>query len=172
MNNTYKGSVTSLYVNTRGLSKGVKYEVVRNLPDAVIVSNDFGELYKYKKNLLAVVEPVIYTSYYNDVTLPKDMRKISISQGVPSGFDGLRLIELAPSWDLVRLAKSGMYVEYTDRYIEEVLSKLNMEKLVRLLRGSVLLCYEGLDKPCHRHLCSKWFRAGGYEVIEWRNRLQ
>jgi len=48
---------------------------------------------------------------------------------------------------------------YTDAYHQEVLSKLNPADVYRDLKDSVLLCWEGPSKFCHRHIVASWLEA-------------
>lgn len=74
---------------------------------------------------------------------------------------------LVPSFEtLMRYKQSRDEIEYTRRYIEENLSKLDCATVYRQLDGCILLCYEGPNKFCHRHIISKWFRENGFDCHE------
>lgn len=46
---------------------------------------------------------------------------------------------------------------YVQEYWNQVLSKLNPEKVYDELDNSILLCYEDNTKFCHRHIVAAWF---------------
>lgn len=46
---------------------------------------------------------------------------------------------------------------YVQEYWNQVLSKLDPEKVYRELDNSILLCYENNDEFCHRHIVAAWF---------------
>lgn len=46
---------------------------------------------------------------------------------------------------------------YVEEYWKQVLSKLNPKEVYQELDYSVLLCYEGYDQFCHRHIVAAWF---------------
>jgi hypothetical protein len=96
---------------------------------------------------------------------------VGISKTVPPwGIPQRRCESLAPSHLLIndikqlRISKE----EYTERYHEEVLSKLDPKEIFEELgEGAVLLCWEGPDKFCHRHIVGKWLSdAIGIDVEE------
>lgn len=64
---------------------------------------------------------------------------------------------------------------YVQEYWNQVLSKLDPDKVYRKLDYSVLLCYEPSSEFCHRHIVAAWFeillgvnvpelKADGYQV--------
>ena len=117
---------------------------------------------------------MIYTSYFAVANkLPRHIERISIELVTPDWYTGLTYKELAPSYDLLKLAKSGLYDEYIKRY-KAMLDKLDGDEVVEnieLLVGSdniCLLCYERSKKFCHRHLVSEWLRSYGYESEEYK----
>lgn len=46
---------------------------------------------------------------------------------------------------------------YIDKYYEEVLSKLDVNKVYSMLDNKILLCYEAAGAFCHRHIVAAWF---------------
>lgn len=74
------------------------------------------------------------------------------------------LTELAPTKDILALAKAGQFDAYEEAYRTKILGKLNLMDIRRKIttlaydRGgrAVLLCYESPEKFCHRHLVAKW----------------
>lgn len=67
---------------------------------------------------------------------------------------------------LMRYKQNKDEVEYTQRYINENLSKLDCATVYKQLDGCILLCYEAPNKFCHRHIISKWFRENGFDCHE------
>lgn len=65
---------------------------------------------------------------------------------------------LRPSLELLRGWKDGTVTEaeYTGRYYEETLSKLDPQKVFSDLDGKVLLCHEPPGTFCHRRLVAEW----------------
>ena len=70
-------------------------------------------------------------------------------------------------------------IEYTRRYKEEILGKLDPKKVYdeeiahyAKIRGKdkvVLLCYENADKFCHRHIVADWLNESlGTDITEIR----
>lgn len=114
----------------------------------------------------------IYTSYYNKVDKIKEKCEgfdlVSISTSIPEFASDISVNckALAPGWDLVspykNMIKDGgseksAWDIYVEGYNEKVLSKIDCNKLYDLLPDKcVLLCYEGRDKNCHRHLVAQW----------------
>lgn len=92
---------------------------------------------------------------------------ISIARVVPF-WKGDRYRELMPSAELIRDYKDGLINEeqYTIRYKQEVLSKLDPKLVGLLLEGRILLCYEKTGSFCHRHIVAEWLREAGFEVKE------
>ena len=84
---------------------------------------------------------------------------IAISRSVPRSYKGERCLALAPSWNLLNDYKSGKVtdIEYKIRFYDEVLSKLNKEKVRSALDGKVLLCWED-SGFCHRFLVLQWLK--------------
>lgn len=114
---------------------------------------------------------MIYTSYYGNwrkwrnKTIP-----ISIARSTPRGFKGLVYKKLAPSFELLNDWNNRKITEqeYENRYYAEI-ADLDKEEvkneLNKMAFGSdiVLLCYEGKNDFCHRHLAAKWL--GGVEEL-------
>lgn len=97
------------------------------------------------------------TSYYARVKPGKST--ICISRGMPKWATYKRYFPLAPGpW-----FKSVSQEEYITKYFNEILSKLDPQKvwdeLHELTEGEepILLCYEAPDKFCHRRLVALWF---------------
>lgn len=100
----------------------------------------------------------------------KEEEAVAISQGVPKGWKGKRYLKLAPPWSLVKDKSS----EFTKKYYEQVLSRLNAAEVVKELKelageDAILLCWEGPGKFCHRMVVAEWLKIElGIEVKEWQ----
>jgi hypothetical protein len=80
---------------------------------------------------------MIQTSYFaKAASLPN---AVAISQGIPKWYTGARYKPLAPSWEMIHLKDPELYKK---RYYQEVLSKLDPEKVASDLEGCILLCHE------------------------------
>ena len=107
----------------------------------------------------------------SDINLwTKLLRAVAISRTRPKGWTGRVYEPLAPSWRLLQEAKSGEIdeSEYTRRYREEVLSKLDPAAVrADLGEDAVLLCWERAGAFCHRRLVAEWLEEGlGVSVPE------
>lgn len=94
---------------------------------------------------------------------------VSIARTCPEGFMGREYKKLAPSYALLQAYKSnGDTQRYIGAYRHEVLSELDPEEVYQELgEDSILLCWEGRDKFCHRHIVADWFHSTlGIEVVE------
>lgn len=93
---------------------------------------------------------------------------VAISQGIPRwNVKQVRDFKaLAPSWDLVHEKNEDVY---TERYINEVLSKLDAKTIYNQLgEDAVLLCWEKPGEFCHRLIVAEWFeRELGIKVSEF-----
>jgi uncharacterized protein YeaO (DUF488 family) len=83
---------------------------------------------------------------------------ISIAGKSPDFFTGREYLPLAPSWDIYKQYKETNNSNlYTERYIEEILFPLNPKQVYDDLgHYSILLCWEGSNKFCHRRIVAKW----------------
>jgi uncharacterized protein YeaO (DUF488 family) len=115
---------------------------------------------------------MIYTSYIGNLkNIDKDIERISIMRYTPSAIT--KYIDkidtkLAPSGELLEDFKNNSIskLEYTKRYNEEVLSKLDSKKLYKKYDGKVLLCTCKIGNFCHRHLIADKLLKDGYKVLE------
>jgi len=79
---------------------------------------------------------------------------VAISQGIPEWYKGRVYKDLAPSWNLVKIKDAE---EYTRRYKEEVLNRLDPKKVYKDLGDdAILLCWEKPGEFCHRRLVAEW----------------
>ncbi|HOX87719.1 MAG TPA: hypothetical protein PLY04_17185 [bacterium] len=107
---------------------------------------------------------MIYTSYL--AKAGKNPKAVMITRTVPNYFKGLRCIALAPPKHLFGLNDPDLF---TERYREEVLSKLDAKEIAAQFEGMILTCYEGPGKFCHRQVVAQWLREeAGVEVQEWQ----
>jgi len=95
---------------------------------------------------------------------------VAITSGKPKWFKGKYYPLLGPPMQLVKDLKSGKIneQEYTKLYLE-CIKKRNFvptKVLKDLGNDAILLCYEGKDKFCHRHIVAKWLREGGIQIEE------
>jgi hypothetical protein len=97
-------------------------------------------------------ETGVKTSYFSS-KLWYDKNAVAISQGVPGWYKGRVYKSLAPSWELVRIKDTE---EYTRRYREEVLNRLDPKKVYKDLGDAILLCWEKPGEFCHRRLVAEW----------------
>jgi len=109
---------------------------------------------------------MIYTSYFAKARRLRG-RLVSIALYPPRGMKVESEPRLAPSRELLRAYKAGEVDEakYTEIFMRQ-LAKLDPIEIGRKLEGSILLCYEGPGKFCHRHLVAEWLRKAGFRVVE------
>lgn len=83
---------------------------------------------------------------------------ISIANNTPDFYTGQDYPELFPGWDLVNKHKSGDITdeEYEAEYFNNILYKLNIDKVFKDLDNKVLLCWCMRGKFCHRRLVALW----------------
>ena len=109
---------------------------------------------------------MISTSSHNDWQSDK-YRTYSISgnRGKDANYQGKCYPELAPKlsfwkvWhnNIGKISEEENNRYYVQEYWNQVLSKLDPEKVFRDLDYSVLLCYEPNTEFCHRHIVAAWF---------------
>lgn len=99
-----------------------------------------------------------------------DPRAVAISRTRPRGWTGRAYEPLAPPWRLLAEALSGEIdeAEYTRRYREQVLSKLDPAAVrADLGEDAILLCWERPGAFCHRRLVAEWLEENlGVSVPE------
>lgn len=109
---------------------------------------------------------MIYTSYYANIDklVKNGIEPVAISRSVPKNFAGLRLMSLAPTWQMLSMSDA----EY-DRHYEMILRKNNRDLIVKMFEGRdvALLCWEKDVNQCHRKRVAEWLREGGYRVEEF-----
>lgn len=117
---------------------------------------------------------MIKMSYFANIKCSKKLqsRAVCIALYPPKGWKGEVYKDLAPSPKLLEWWKKSKqdpeaWGKYTTRYREETLSKLDVNKVYDELNGKILVCFETMDKPCHRHIVAEWFRDNGYKCNEY-----
>lgn len=120
---------------------------------------------------------MLYTSYYAKTNkIPNVISCISISITTPKWFHKMpKYPKLAPSCTLLNDWKLNKitWEEYTERYIQETLSKLDpnvvLKELMDLVRpfddDVCMMCYE--KTQCHRFIVSDWFICHGIPCKEY-----
>ncbi len=96
------------------------------------------------------------TSYYSKSgSMPN---AVSIAGKAPVWFKGREYKKLAPKyWFFQRYKEDGDEEFYTEQFQKEVLDPLDPKKVFEELgEDAIILCWEGKDKFCHRHLVADW----------------
>lgn len=110
----------------------------------------------------------IKTSYFaNWRKWPKGYEPIGITNRPPPYWGGWNLSELGPSSYLLYQWKHGIITEqgYKDFYLAELNAKFTPEQVLDMLPDKcILLCYEGPNRFCHRHLLVEWLGYGECEI--------
>ena len=116
----------------------------------------------------------IYTGFFAKAEVYESMglRAIGIALKAPPSFTGPSFKPLAPSWTLLSDYRNGLINEwdYTRRYNCEVLGHLSKDAVRDGLdaisggRDVVLMCWEGPNKFCHRHIVAQWLGLVGEEI--------
>ena len=119
---------------------------------------------------------MIYTGYYARLKKYEEagLTSISIAGKAPEFYKGIQYKVFAPSWDIFSKWKSGEInnFQYTDRFNQEILGKLNKEDVRTFLDSFetdiILLCYEKSGDFCHRHIVADWIESElGKQVEEY-----
>lgn len=114
----------------------------------------------------------IYTSYFSNMReiTKRNIVPINIALWPPRFYRGKSLSYVAPSRSILKDTKNNE--EYIARYKNEILSRLDVNKLLRDIeelsqgRDVALLCYEKPGDLCHRHLLAEYMNANGCDVHE------
>jgi len=112
---------------------------------------------------------MIHTSYFANIRNLGIRRLVSISQITPDWANvNEEYKDLAPTKSILFGYKNEEISdeEYTKRYKEEILSKLDPKKVYEDLNGAVLLCYEKRSDFCHRNIVSEWLIENGFKSKE------
>jgi len=97
------------------------------------------------------------TSYYSKSA--NNPNAISIAGSSPKWYKGKEYKKLAPNyWFFKKYKDDGDEEFYKKQYYSEILDKLDAQETYdELGEDAILLCWEGSDKFCHRHIVSEWF---------------
>ena len=106
------------------------------------------------------------TSYFGrmkTMSLAERGMCVAISRGCPVWYKGKRLLELAPTRAMLRMAPA----EYDGNYAD-ILAALDPKMIAATLgQDAILLCWEKPGLPCHRHTVADWLQHHtGIEVVE------
>lgn len=119
---------------------------------------------------------MIFTGYYSKYNfyIEHGLTPIAISGRCPDWYKGLWWKHLAPTWSIFSEWKSGKIndMEYSLRFFEEVLGKLNITDVkyeLDRIDNPILLCYEN-DGFCHRHLVADWLQGHAIDCVEYHQR--
>jgi uncharacterized protein (DUF488 family) len=82
----------------------------------------------------------------------------SIAGKAPTWYHGREYKKLAPKyWFFQKYKEDNDWDYYKECYYKEVLDLLDPKQVYEELgEDAVILCWEGKDKNCHRHLVAKW----------------
>lgn len=119
---------------------------------------------------------VVYTSYFGKLRrLPTDIVPVAVSATVPTGWNGIHLKAICPTYDVFRTYKrGGDFVTFREGYYKYTLAQYDPEQFMEYLeqvtegKDCALVCYEADPKTCHRSLIAEWLDSAGFSVEEWR----
>jgi len=116
----------------------------------------------------------LYTSNY--ARHANNPLAIGISLVVPEWYVGVRMLDLAPTSDMVFSIKRDRHGYNKRKYVRDYIDlmhdrKINPHALIKSLpTGTLLLCYESPEDFCHRHVLADWIKEHtGFEIEEWKN---
>lgn len=94
---------------------------------------------------------------------------VSIALKSPIGFDGPTYPDLFPKKSfLFKYKEDGNEESYTKAYHEQVLSRLDPQRVYEDLKDYTLLCWEGAGKFCHRRIVAEWLENElGVDIPEY-----
>ena len=115
----------------------------------------------------------IYTSYFaNSKKLTQaGIMVIGVALYPPRWFNGVSVWTVAPTPSILR-AKGQTREQYSVRYRNEVLSRVNPQQLMENLRNLsqghdvALCCFEKPGDFCHRHILAEWLSQNTGETIK------
>lgn len=142
---------------------------------------------------------MIYTSYFAKIRkMPENVVPVSISQWPPKGYSGLQCKDLAPTKDILMEYKNSnddnkvKELRYNERYINEVLRKLDLKQVLSNLQSKIdmdtldlletdnvwesknlhiaLVCFEKSGDFCHRNLVAEKLKEIGIPCRELDDR--
>lgn len=99
------------------------------------------------------------TSYLAKSGTHKDA--VCVCSGRPHFYKGRMYTKLGPKqWFLDKYKKDGDADFYTIQFKKEVLDLLDPREVFEELgENAILICWEGKDKFCHRHLVAEWLSS-------------
>ena len=105
----------------------------------------------------------IFTGNYDECKAG-NLISISGDRGKSVGFDGKAIPQLAPKrkfwtiWhdNIGKISDEANTRYYIQEYYRQVLSKVNIEELLRGEKDPILLCYEKGQDFCHRHILAEY----------------
>ena len=120
------------------------------------------------------MEKRIFTGNYTNC---KHGNLISISgdRGRKAEFIGKAIPQLAPKrefWEIWhnnigKISEEENTRYYINEYYNQVLSKVNIEELLKNEKDPILLCYEEAGEFCHRHILAEYINLMyGIEVLD------
>ena len=119
----------------------------------------------YQKNRKEnkIMTKYIFTGNYFECKAG-NLISISHDKGKSAGFVGKALPQLAPKrtfWDIWRdnvgkISEMENNRYYVEEYYKEILSKVNIEELLKDMENPILLCYEKEQEFCHRHIVAEY----------------
>ena len=105
----------------------------------------------------------IFTSSYNNCKYG-NLISISGDRGKRAEFNGKAIPELAPKFkfwqvwhdNIGKIPEEENTRYYIEQYYNQVLSKVNIEELLKEEKDPILLCYEDSNQFCHRHIVAEY----------------
>ena len=105
----------------------------------------------------------IFTGNYEECKIG-NLISISGDRGRSIGFEGKAIPKLAPKkdfWDIWhnnigKVSEEENTKYYIEQYYKQVLSKVDIEELLKDEKDPILLCYEKGQDFCHRHVLAEY----------------
>ena len=105
----------------------------------------------------------IFTGNYEECKIG-NLISISGDRGKQAGFEGKAISKLAPKrefWNIWhdnigKITEEENTKYYIEQYYKQVLSKVNIEELLKDEKDPILLCYEKGKDFCHRHVLAEY----------------
>lgn len=116
----------------------------------------------------------IFTGNYTNCKCG-NLISISGDRGKKVGFVGKAIPQLAPKrsfWEIWhtnigKISEEENMMYYINEYYKQVLSKVNIEELLKNEKDPILLCYEESEEFCHRHVLAEYINLiYGIEVFD------
>lgn len=120
----------------------------------------------------------IYTSYFGNWRALKkqNVLLIGVSRYPPTYFDGITLLELAPTSNMLNMPD-----EQYDKLFAIILAKTNQRKIYNTIKkiantanvnAVALCCFEKIQEECHRYNVAVWMNQKGYDIQEFKSELK